>query len=1146
MSFSVQRCTFIFAWGLGSLLSAGLANAQAQFQSIAPLYFTVPQGGSNPLPQVMTIANAGAPFTYFTPAGVTTSGGNWLSVTSCAGLTTPSSCTVGVDATGMTAGSYSGSITLQSNGSGNVKMTVPVTLTVEGPGAFFAGVPGGLTFVSGSGFSPSSQIIPITNGGVGALNWTASASAAGGNWLSVTPQNGAAPSSATVTVSPQGLAPGTYVGQVLLQAPTGNATIPVTLNVLAAGGSMFQQQTGLSFTMLQGGSNPLAQVLTVASTGSALRFFTPSVQTSSGGNWLEVTSCAGETTPSSCTIAVNAPTLGAGVYSGQVQLQLNAPGPNAVVIVPVTLTVEPPTSAFFGGAVGGAVFVAGNGYTPSPETVLILNGGVGPLNWTATATPPFSVSAGTGTAPSPLTISANAAGLAPGTYLGSVLLQSSTGSMTIPLSLVVQDANTSMFQQLPPISFTMPVGGPSPPFQTVSINSTGAPFAFFTPSAQTANGGAWLTNPPHCQGTSTPTTCKIIVSSATLPVGVYSGQLLFEMNRTGANAVAAVPVTMTVEAPGTVPELGITLSHTGDFALGQNATYTATVSNAAAGTTTSGTVTVTDAIPNGLTLVSMAGTGWTCTSNSCTRSDALAAGSSFPPITVTVNATANAGAGVVNTVTVSGGGSATATATDPTNIGASQGPPAVTGMTPAAGTTSVPLNSALTWTASAGATSYNVNFGTTNPPPMVTTTTGTTYTPPGGLATNTTYYWQVTAVNASGSTASPVVAFSTGATLGSGLQFIPVTPCRVMDTRGAVGPFGGPMLSAGGIRTVNIPQSACGIPTNAQAYSLNITVVPPAALTYLTVWPAGQTQPVVSTLNSFDGRIVANAAIVVAGTNGGINLFASDATNVIIDINGYFVPAGTPNALSFYTATPCRIVDTRSPNGAFGSPFMGAQSTRSFTIPNSSCNIPASAKAYSLNFTVVPHNTLSYLTTWPTGQTQPLVSTLNAYNGGIVANAAIVPAGTSGQISVFVTDDTELIIDVNGYFAPPGSSGALSLYTVTPCRIADTRGPAGPFGGPSMAGGSTRSFTPQQSSCQVPAAAQAYSLNVTAVPPAPLTYLTAWPMGQTQPVVSTLNSPNHQVVANAAIVPAGTGGGINLFVSNTTDVILDINAYFGQ
>src|SRR5579872_6015493 len=711
MSFPVQRATPTIVLCLVCLLGAGLVCAQtAQYQPIAPLYFTVPQGGSNPLPQIMTIASAGAPFTYFTPAGQTSTGGNWLGVTSCAGLTTPSSCTVSVDATGMTAGTYSGSVALQSNGSGNVKTAVPVTLTVEAPGAFFGGEPGGLTFVSGNGFTPTSQIVPVTNGGVGVLNWMASASTSGGNWLSVSPLNGAGPSNLTVSVSPQGLASGTYLGQVLLQAPSGNESIPVTLVVLAAGGSTFQQQTGLSFTMPQGGNNPLPQVLTVASTGSAFQFFTPSTQTSSGGNWLQVSSCAGETTPSSCTVTVNAPTLPPGVYTGQLQLQLNGAGPNSVVIVPVTLTVEPATAAFFGGAVGGMVFVGGNGYTPSPETIQITNAGVGALNWTATTSSPFNVSAGSGTAPSSLTISANSAGLAPGTYLGSAVLQSTSGNMTIPLSLVVLDASSSTFQQLPPISFTMPVGGPSPPFQTVSINSTGAGFPFFTPAAQTSNGGAWLQT-PHCQGTATPTTCKIIVSSATLPVGVYAGQLLFEMNRTGSNAVAAVPVTMTVEAPGTVPELGITLTHSGNFPPGANGSYTVTVSNAAAGLTSSGTVTVTDAVPNGLTLVTMSGTGWTCVANVCTRADALAPGASYPPITVSVNVAANASSTLVNTATVSGGGSANSTATDPTTIGASQGPPAVTVFTPAQGTLSVPLNTTLTWGASTGATSYTVNSG---------------------------------------------------------------------------------------------------------------------------------------------------------------------------------------------------------------------------------------------------------------------------------------------------------------------------------------------------------------------------------------------------------------------------------------------------
>ena len=86
----------------------------------------------------------------------------------------------------------------------------------------------------------------------------------------------------------------------------------------------------------------------------------------------------------------------------------------------------------------------------------------------------------------------------------------------------------------------------------------------------------------------------------------------------------------------------------------------------------------------------------------------------------------------------------------------------------------------------------------------------------------------------------------------------------------------------------------------------------------------------------------------------------------------------------------------------------------------------------------MPHSTLNYLTIWPTGQTQPNVSTLNAPTGTVVANAAIVPAGTTGQVSVFAYDDSNVILDINGYFAPPGPGG-LALHTVVPCRVIDTR-----------------------------------------------------------------------------------------------------------
>jgi len=119
--------------------------------------------------------------------------------------------------------------------------------------------------------------------------------------------------------------------------------------------------------------------------------------------------------------------------------------------------------------------------------------------------------------------------------------------------------------------------------------------------------------------------------------------------------------------------LNISKTHAGNFAQGQNgATYSITVSDTIGAGPTSGTVTVTETVPLGLTLASMAGTGWTCPpgGTTCTRSDVLAAGASYPAITVTVNVASNAASQVTNQVSVSGGGSASAAAADMTAIAA--------------------------------------------------------------------------------------------------------------------------------------------------------------------------------------------------------------------------------------------------------------------------------------------------------------------------------------------------------------------------------------------------------------------------------------------------------------------------------------------
>src|SRR5205807_9769466 len=97
----------------------------------------------------------------------------------------------------------------------------------------------------------------------------------------------------------------------------------------------------------------------------------------------------------------------------------------------------------------------------------------------------------------------------------------------------------------------------------------------------------------------------------------------------------------------------------------------------------------------------------------------------------------------------------------------------------------------------------------------------------------------------------------------------------------ANGPFGGPFLAGQTTRSFAVPSSACSIPTTAQAYSLNATVIPHGSLGFLTLFPCGTPLPNSSILNS-DGRTKASAAIVGAGTNGAVCVFPSNDTEMVL------------------------------------------------------------------------------------------------------------------------------------------------------------------------------------------------------------------------------------------------------------------------
>ncbi len=197
--------------------------------------------------------------------------------------------------------------------------------------------------------------------------------------------------------------------------------------------------------------------------------------------------------------------------------------------------------------------------------------------------------------------------------------------------------------------------------------------------------------------------------------------------------------------------------------------------------------------------------------------------------------------------------------------------------------------------------------------------------------------------------ALPELKFSANQISNDALTFVAITPCRLVDTRGAaagfigVTPFNGPGVPAGGgsltfpvqssAQTSTTAPAPCGaIPSFAAAYSINLTVVPVAggAVDNVSLWPAGGTQPFVATLNDPQGIIAQNAAIVPAGTPfGGFSFHSTGpaATDIIIDMNGYY---SAPSDLNLNTAIGFGALGNNSTgtnNTAIGAGTLQANST---------------------------------------------------------------------------------------------------------------------------------------------------------------------------------------------------------------------------
>ena len=325
-----------------------------------------------------------------------------------------------------------------------------------------------------------------------------------------------------------------------------------------------------------------------------------------------------------------------------------------------------------------------------------------------------------------------------------------------------------------------------------------------------------------------------------------------------------------------------------------------------------------------------------------------------------------------------------------------------------------------------------------------------------------------------------------------------------------------------------------GVPTDALAAVLNVTVDAPQGDGFATVWPCGEQRPLASNLNYQPGLTIANLVISRLGTAGKVCIFVQTGAHVIADVSGYF-PAG-----SDYVAitNPARLLDTRDGTGGV-SGAVPAEGVVELQVGGRE-GVPTDASAAVLNVTVESPQGGGFATVWPCGQQRPLASNLNYRIGQTIANLVISRLGTAGKVCIFVQHGAHVIADVSGYF-PAGSD---YVPKANPARIFETW-----ILFPACIGCGD---TPSEFVLEVqvggregvPTDALAAVLNVTVDQPTYGGFATVWPCGEQRPLASNLNYQSGQTVANLAISRLGATGKVCISVQVGSRVVADLSGYF--
>jgi len=276
---------------------------------------------------------------------------------------------------------------------------------------------------------------------------------------------------------------------------------------------------------------------------------------------------------------------------------------------------------------------------------------------------------------------------------------------------------------------------------------------------------------------------------------------------------------------------------------------------------------------------------------------------------------------------------------------------------------------------------------------------------------------------------------------------------------------------------------------------------------------------------------------------------AAGTVHIQVQNNAALSPATVADQFTYKPATPSvytsrpplRLLDTRNSGGRLGP-------GGSLTLQIGGISCPANATSAILNVTVTQTTGNSSLTIYPTGNSLPVASNLNWVAGQTVPNLVSVALGSNGSVTIYnPTGGVDVIVDLEGCFAPPTSGTTGEFVTLTPARITDTRTGSGqPNAGMRMAPYSTLDVQVTGAGGVPLTGAQAVVLNVTVTETtANGGYLIVYPAGQAAPLASNLNWNAGQTVPNRVVVSIGAGGKVSFTnAGGTTQLIVDVNGYF--